>query len=226
MGSHRLSDRYVAVADNIVSNADLVIVHALRLYMAISVREMDVFRCVMQSGSVTNAAAALNISQPAVSRMLQQAEERLGFSLFEREKKRLKPTTEAQTLFAEVVDVFAAIEHTQRLAVELRDGQAGPRALVRPDWCSETKCDRLVERVSALRSGRCAIEAGSAIVRRGVASPFSKGLAKTGRIGKSDALRNLIDQQVGIFQKLRCYRFAYTIQKFLIREPVLGQSPV
>ena len=92
--------------------------------MAISVREMDVFRCVMQSGSVTNAAAALNISQPAVSRMLQQAEERLGFSLFEREKKRLKPTTEAQTLFAEVVNVFAAIEHTQRLAVELRDGQA------------------------------------------------------------------------------------------------------
>ena len=85
----------------------------------------------------------LEHSQPAVSRMLQQAEERLGFSLFERERKRLKPTTEAQTLFAKVVNVFAAIEHTQRLAVELRDGQAGLRALVRPDWCSETKCDRL-----------------------------------------------------------------------------------
>ena len=38
--------------------------------MAISVREMDVFRCVMQSGSVTNAAVTMNISQPAVSRML------------------------------------------------------------------------------------------------------------------------------------------------------------
>src|SRR3954452_25051575 len=108
-----------------VSNTNLIIVYALELYMAISVREMDVFRCVMQSGSVTSAAVALNISQPAVSRMLQQAEAGLGFRLFEREKKRLKPTTEAQTLFAEVMNVFAAIEQTRRLAVELRDGQAG-----------------------------------------------------------------------------------------------------
>ena len=125
MGSHYSDDRDIAAAHNIVSNTDLVLVHALGLYMAISVREMDVFRCVMQSGSVTNAAITLNISQPAVSRMLQQAEQRLGFRLFEREKKRLKPTTEAQTLFAEVVNVFAAIEHTQRLAAELRDGRAG-----------------------------------------------------------------------------------------------------
>ncbi|MCK1277435.1 LysR family transcriptional regulator [Bradyrhizobium sp. 61] len=79
---------------------------------------------VMQSGSVKNAATALNIFQPAVSRMLQQAKERLGFRLFERQKKRLKPTTEAQTLFAEVASMFAAIEHTQRLAVELRDGRS------------------------------------------------------------------------------------------------------
>ena len=92
--------------------------------MPINVREMDVFRCVMQSGAVTNAAVALNISQPAVSRMLQQAEERLGFRLFEREKKRLKPTTEAQTLFDGGEVVHGDRAH-QRLAVELRDGQAG-----------------------------------------------------------------------------------------------------
>ena len=77
MDNHYSSQPDVAAAHNIVSNTDLVIVHALELYMAISVREMDVFRCVMQSGSVTNAAITLNISQPAVSRMLQQAEERL-----------------------------------------------------------------------------------------------------------------------------------------------------
>ena len=81
--------------------------------MAISVREMDVFRCVMQSGSVTNAAITLNISQPAVSRMLQQAEERLGFRLFEREKKRLKPTTEAQTLFAVLQFADVAFDRNQ-----------------------------------------------------------------------------------------------------------------
>ena len=125
MGNHHSSHPDVAVARNIVSNANLVIVHALGLYMPISVREMDVFRCVMQSGAVTNAAVALNISQPAVSRMLQQAEERLGFRLFEREKKRLKPTTEAQTLFDGSRERVHGDRAHQRLAVELRDGQAG-----------------------------------------------------------------------------------------------------
>lgn len=151
MGNHHSSHPDVAVGRNIVSNANLVIVHALGLYMPISVREMDVFRCVMQSGSVTNAAAALNISQPAVSRMLQQAEERLGFRLFEREKKRLKPTTEAQTLFAEVVNVFAAIEHTQRLAVELRDGQAGLLTVATVTGFGHTIVPQAVQRFRAER---------------------------------------------------------------------------
>ncbi|MBK3666498.1 LysR family transcriptional regulator [Bradyrhizobium diazoefficiens] len=142
---------HVAAARNIVSNTDLIIVHALGLYMAISVREMDVFRCVMQSGSVTSAAIALNISQPAVSRMLQQAEERLGFRLFVRQKKRLKPTTEAQTLFAEVVNVFAAIEHTQRLALELRDGRAGLLTVATVTGFGHTIVPQAVQRFRADR---------------------------------------------------------------------------
>jgi DNA-binding transcriptional LysR family regulator len=55
--------------------------------LTLSLREMDIFRRVMELGSITAAAAALNISQPAASRLLQQAEERLGFPLFRREKK-------------------------------------------------------------------------------------------------------------------------------------------
>ena len=93
--------------------------------MSISVREMEVFRRVMDGGSVTAAASALRISQPAVSRILQQAEARLGFPLFVREKKRLLPTAEAHALFVESTNVFSAIEIAQRLAVELRAGHAG-----------------------------------------------------------------------------------------------------
>src|SRR5262245_17318650 len=92
--------------------------------MTISVREMDVFRYVMQSGSVTAAAAALNISQPAVSRMLQQAEGRLGFPLFLRQKKRLLPTAEAEALLPETRDAFAAIDAVLRRAKDLREGRS------------------------------------------------------------------------------------------------------
>lgn len=91
----------------------------------LSLREMDVFRHVMELGSITGAAAALKISQPAASRLIQQAEQRLGFPLFLRQKKRLIPTTEAKTLFPETIGAFAAIDSVQRLAGELKSGQSG-----------------------------------------------------------------------------------------------------
>ena len=55
----------------------------------LSMRELEVFRRVMELGTITAAAEMLHISQPAVSRTLQQAERRLGFPLFLRRKKRL-----------------------------------------------------------------------------------------------------------------------------------------
>ncbi|WP_431282480.1 LysR family transcriptional regulator [Humitalea sp. 24SJ18S-53] len=97
--------------------------------MIFDLREMAVFRHVMELGSVTAAAAALNISQPAVSRTLQQAERRLGFPLFVRQKKRLLPTAEAQAMFPELLGAFSAIELVQRLAGDLRAGRAGILAI-------------------------------------------------------------------------------------------------
>lgn len=93
--------------------------------MIFSFREMEVFRQVMERGSVTAAADALRISQPAVSKMLQQAEDRLGFKLFVRVKKRLLPTTEAHSLFPETLHAFAAIDMVQRMAGDLRAGRSG-----------------------------------------------------------------------------------------------------
>ncbi|HEY8613048.1 MAG TPA: LysR substrate-binding domain-containing protein [Roseomonas sp.] len=97
--------------------------------MNFDLREMQVFRRVMELGSVTAAAAALNISQPAVTRMLQKTEQRLGFPLFIRERRRLRPTAEAQIMFPDTLGAFSAIEQVQRLAGELREGRAGILAI-------------------------------------------------------------------------------------------------
>jgi DNA-binding transcriptional LysR family regulator len=93
--------------------------------MMLSVRELEVFRRVMELGTVTAAAEALHISQPAVSRTLQQAERRLGFPLFLRRKKRLLATAEAQSLFSETVRAFAAFDVVQKRAADLSAGRAG-----------------------------------------------------------------------------------------------------
>jgi DNA-binding transcriptional LysR family regulator len=119
--------------------------------MLLNLREMDVFRRVMELGSVTAAAAALNITQPAVSRLLQNAEQRLGFPLFVRQKKRLRPTPEAQALFPETIGAFAAIDAVQRLADGLRTGQSGRLTLAAIPALANALLPQAVQRFRAKR---------------------------------------------------------------------------
>lgn len=88
-------------------------------------RQLEIFRAVMETGSVTEAARMLRVSQPAVSKILQQAEAQLGFALFLRVRGALTPTTEARKLFPELVKAFAAMESVNRLAHDLRDSKSG-----------------------------------------------------------------------------------------------------
>ena len=62
-------------------------------------RQIEVFNAVYKSGSVTQAAKILGVSQPSVSKVLAYAEQQLGYLLFERIKRRLVPTPEADILF-------------------------------------------------------------------------------------------------------------------------------
>jgi DNA-binding transcriptional LysR family regulator len=93
--------------------------------MSLNLRELEVFRAVMEAGGVGAAAAALGITQPAASKMLRQAEERLGFPLFRRDGRRLAATPEAHALLPELIGAFAAIGGVRRLAEALRAGHGG-----------------------------------------------------------------------------------------------------
>lgn len=88
-------------------------------------RHIEVFNAVMLTGSVSAAARLINVTQPAVSRTLQHAEIQLGFALFQRQKGRLIPTTEALTLAPHIERLFAQLDEVQRLAANLRAGRGG-----------------------------------------------------------------------------------------------------
>lgn len=86
-------------------------------------RQLEVFRMVMRSGTLTAAAEALNVSQPALSQTLMHTEDELGFKLFERIRGRLLPTAEARELFPEVDRIFDDLEQLRERAGELRRGK-------------------------------------------------------------------------------------------------------
>lgn len=86
-------------------------------------RHIEMFNALMMTGSVSGAAKLMNVSQPAVSRMLLHAEMQLGFQLFQRIRNRLLPTPEAMALYPHVERVFADLDEVQRLSATLKGGR-------------------------------------------------------------------------------------------------------
>lgn len=88
-------------------------------------RHIEIFEAIRRTGSLTDAAAALHVSQPAASKLLANAEAQLGFPLFERIKGRLHPTVEADVLAPQVSRLYQELTNVRRLASNLRQGHRG-----------------------------------------------------------------------------------------------------
>jgi DNA-binding transcriptional LysR family regulator len=82
--------------------------------MKITFRQVDAFRTVVSTGTVTEAAAMLKISQPAVSRLIADLESEVGFQLFQRSGRILVPTEEARLLVLEVRQAVSGMEHIKQ----------------------------------------------------------------------------------------------------------------
>jgi len=90
-----------------------------------NLKQMEAFRAVMLTGSVSQAAKQLFRTQPAVSMMISSLEEEIGFQLFERYKKRLYPTPEANYLYKEVEAIFARIQDVSQTVQDIQNKQYG-----------------------------------------------------------------------------------------------------
>lgn len=112
----------------------------------LNLRQVEIFHAVMVNGTTQRAAEVLHISQPGISKAIQELERQLGFVLFHRTRRRLVPTAEAHFYFREVEDSFAALSRLRSAAARIRDFGSGeiriatlsalstnivPRALVR-----------------------------------------------------------------------------------------------
>ncbi len=90
-------------------------------------RYIELFHAVLTTGSITGAAKLLNISQPAASKALQHAEDRLGFALFSRVRGRLQPTPQALLLRNRIEKIIQDVHDLERLTKNM--SQPGDRPL-------------------------------------------------------------------------------------------------
>jgi DNA-binding transcriptional LysR family regulator len=129
----------------------------------VNLRQIEVFRAVMQAGSVTGAAQLLHVSQPGISRMLSHVELQLGLQLFERRKGKLLATPEAQALFAEVEQVYRGVARIDECAQALKaGGLLTLRVLASPSTGLEMVPRAIAQLTQAFPSARLSLELVSA----------------------------------------------------------------
>jgi DNA-binding transcriptional LysR family regulator len=91
----------------------------------LNIREIEIFRAVMQTGSISRAAVQLGIAQPAASKYIAQLERRLGLALFQRYGNRIVPTPEAKALFDQVDRLFLGLGQVERFMSDLSQLRRG-----------------------------------------------------------------------------------------------------
>lgn len=89
-------------------------------------RRLRSFVTVAEQGSVSKAALLLHISQPGLSRQIQELQQELGLPLFERMGRRLVLTAEGEQLLGSCRNLVGQAKSLNEQAQLLKRGDAGP----------------------------------------------------------------------------------------------------
>lgn len=94
-----------------------------------NLRQLEAFRATIRSGSITEAAQMMHISQPSVSRLIADLERSAGFKMFMRVGRGLAPTVEGLKFYSGVEGMFVGIDRLEDLAKTIRVSRGGTIAI-------------------------------------------------------------------------------------------------
>lgn len=95
--------------------------------MSMSIRAMQCFVAVVSSGSISRAATALHVAQPALSLLIRNLEEDLGVVLLHRSARGVAPTTAGTRLLAHAREILGRIDAAR---ADVREDLTAPRGTV------------------------------------------------------------------------------------------------
>lgn len=110
------------------------------------VQNLRAFSAVIETGTVTAAAAVLGRTQPQVSRMIASLEEELGFRMFERERRRLVPAQRGVRFYDEVRRALDGLDHIGRVAEQIRFDAETELRIMAPPYVAHTILPRALAR--------------------------------------------------------------------------------
>lgn len=90
-----------------------------------NIRQIEAFRAVVTMGSMSKAAALLGISQPAISRLISDFQDAVGFKLFARRRYHTEPTPDGKLLFEKVNKIFIGFDELKEEITDIRNAQSG-----------------------------------------------------------------------------------------------------
>jgi DNA-binding transcriptional LysR family regulator len=93
--------------------------------MSINLHHLRLFAAVVQHGGFTKAAATLNLSQPAISKSLNELERQLQVTLLDRTGRSIRLTDAGRTLYARARELFGVESAAEQELRELRGLKRG-----------------------------------------------------------------------------------------------------
>ncbi|HEX7888083.1 MAG TPA: LysR substrate-binding domain-containing protein [Ramlibacter sp.] len=88
-------------------------------------RMIEAFRAAMLHGGIGAGADALGIPQPSMSRLIADLQRVVGFPLFQKSGRTIKPTDEALVLMTKVQQSFIGLEDIASFSEQLRKQRTG-----------------------------------------------------------------------------------------------------
>jgi DNA-binding transcriptional LysR family regulator len=150
-------------------------------------RDLQAFVAVVESGSMVRAAEKLFLTQPGLTRRVQNLETMLGTELLDRQSKPLKPTAAGNEVYGLARTVLRAVDDL--MAVASPDSEStGELRIGVPPFLSELALERPVDRLrSALLQNveRGAVDAAVVLLPIGI--PLPEAMTAT-RLGDKRAI--------------------------------------
>ena len=93
-------------------------------------RQLEALRAVVASGTTTQAADLLGLTQSAISRLITQLETELGLNIFDRRHGRLRITPEGQHFYDVVKKLLSGVDQITATARDIRTLKTGALRII------------------------------------------------------------------------------------------------